>query len=111
MNDVYGGGPRLIPEKSMKVFKRQKKPLPRVKGGHEQDWIRACKAGKYDGAGAHFGYGGHLTEITLLGNVAKRFPGKRLNWDGESMRITNHDAANAWVRRPYRDGWSLDKLA
>ena len=111
MNDVYGGSPRLIPETAMKAFKRPKKILPRVKDGHEQDWIRACKAGKYDGAGAHFGYGGHLTEITLLGNVAKKFPGKKLNWDGELMRITNHDAANAWVRRPYRDGWSLDKLA
>ena len=42
----------------MKAFKRPKKTLSRVKGGHEQDWIRACKAGKYDGAGAHFGYGG-----------------------------------------------------
>ena len=111
MNDVYGGSPRLIPETAMKAFKRPKKILPRVKDGHEQDWIRACKAGKYDGAGAHFGYGGHLTEITLLGNVAKRFPGKKLNWDGELMRVTNHDEANAWVRRPYRDGWSLDKLA
>jgi predicted dehydrogenase len=111
MNDVYGGSPRLVPETAMKAYKRPKETLPRVQGGHEQDWIRACKAGKYDAAGAHFGYGGHLTEITLLGNVAKRFPGKKLLWDGEAMRITNHGPANDWVKRPYRDGWTLDETA
>ena len=111
MNDVYGGSPRLVPETAMKAYKRPQKTLPRVQGGHEQDWIRACKAGKYDAAGAHFGYGGHLTEITLLGNVAKRFPGKKLLWDGDSMRITNHGPANDWVKRPYRDGWTLDETA
>jgi predicted dehydrogenase len=109
MNDVYGGSPRLIPETAMKAYNRPKKTLERVQGGHEQDWIRACKAGKYNGAGAHFGYGGRLTETTLIGNVAKRFPGKKLLWDAEKLRITNHKEANEWIKRPYRDGWSLDK--
>lgn len=109
MNDVYGGGPRLIPEAAMQAYKRPEKSLPRVEGGHEQDWIRACKASKYDGAGAHFGYGGHLTETVLLGNVAKRFPHRKLLWDAEKLQITNHQEANAWIRRPYRKGWSLEK--
>ena len=103
---VYGNNPRLIPETAMKAFERPAKTLERVPGGHEQDWIRACKAGKP--AGAHFGYGGPLTEITLLGNVAKRFPGKKLLWDSANMRVTNHEEANLWVKRPYRDGWTLD---
>ena len=25
----------------------------------------------------------------------------------DALKVTNHDEANAWVRRPYRDGWSL----
>lgn len=109
MNDVYGGSPRLIPETTMQAYKRPEKSLTRVEGGHEQDWIRACKAGKVDGAGAHFGYGGHLTETVLLGNVAKRFPHRKLLWDAENLQITNHAEANAWIRRPYRKGWSLEK--
>ena len=102
---VYGQNPQLIPETAMKAFNPPARTIERVKGGHEQDWIRACKAGKP--AGAHFGYGGPLTEITLLGNVAKRFPGKKLLWNNDKLRITNHEEANKWVKRPYRDGWSL----
>ena len=44
--------------------------LPRIQGSHELDWVRACKAGTK--AGADFAYSGPLTEICLLGNVAKR---------------------------------------
>ena len=43
----------------------------------------------------------------LLGNLAVRFPDQRLLWDGPSTRITNDDDANAYVRRKYRDGWTL----
>jgi len=45
--------------------------------------------------------------MTLLGNVAKRFPGRTLQWDGANMNVPNLPEANEWVRRPYREGWSL----
>jgi hypothetical protein len=105
MCGVYGQSPRLIPETAMQAYKGTVKTLPRVEGTHEQDWARHCKAGTQPGA--NFGYSGPLTEMTLLGNIAKRFPGKILEWDGPNMKITNVAEANDWVRRPYRDGWAL----
>ena len=105
MADVYGDSPRLIPESAMKAYKLPPKTLPRIVGTHEQDWIRACKERKP--AGAHFDYSGALTEFALLGNVARRFPGHILQWDGPNMKVANLPEANEWVKRPYRTGWSL----
>ncbi len=102
---VYGNSPRLIPETAMQAYKRPAGTLPRIKGSHEQNWIDAIKqSGK---ASADFSYSGPLTELALLGNIAKRFPLQELRWDNENMRVTHLDEANAWVKRPYRKGWSL----
>ena len=105
MCGVYGDSPRLIPETAMQAYNRPSATLPRVVGTHEEDWALYCKAGKQPGA--RFEYSGPLTETALLGNVAKRFPGKLLKWDGPNMRVTNLAEANDWVRRPRRDGWDL----
>jgi len=98
-----GGGPRLLPESRMKEFlkKRPPKTLPRVKGGHYWDWIQSCKA---DGrpASSSFGIAGPLTEAVLLGNVAIR-TGKRIEWDSETMRVTNLPEANQYIRSPQRE--------
>ncbi len=101
---VYGEDPRLIPESRMKEYKLPPKTLPRVQGSHEQDWVRACKAGKK--AGADFEYSGLLTEICLLGNIAKRVDA-RIEWDGPNMKVTNLPEANKYVRTTYREGWKL----
>lgn len=105
MCGVYGDSPRLVPETAMQAYKRPEKTIPRVKGTHEQDWIAAIKEGRK--AGADFSYSGPLTEVALLGNLAKRFPGRELRWDDKNMRVTNLDDANEWVKRPYRKEWSL----
>ncbi|MEM7392356.1 MAG: Gfo/Idh/MocA family oxidoreductase, partial [Verrucomicrobiota bacterium] len=105
MCGVYGNSPRLIPESAMKAYERPAKTLPRVAGGHEQDWLRACKSGQP--SGADFSYSGPLTELALLGNLAKKFPGRPLAWDHKAMKMTNLPEANEWVHRPYRDGWTL----
>jgi len=101
---VYGEDPRLIPESRMKEYKLPPKTLPRVAGSHEQDWVRACKAKRQ--AGADFEYSGLLTEICLLGNIAKRVDA-RIEWDGPNMKVTNLPEANKYVRTTYRDGWKL----
>jgi predicted dehydrogenase len=102
---VYGNNPRLIPRSAMKAYERPEKTLLRIKGSHENNWIEAIKKGVR--ASADFDYSGPLTEVALLGNVAKRFPGQKLLWDDKNLKVTNFDEANAWVKRPYRDGWSL----
>ena len=48
-----------------------------------------------------------LSEMVLMGNLAVRFPNRRLLWDGEKMEVTNDAEANAYVRRQYRQGWTL----
>jgi predicted dehydrogenase len=83
---------RLIPDTRMKEYQRPPESIPRIAGGreaHEQDWIRACKTG--EPAGANFDFSGPLTESVVMGNLAVRYPGQRLEWDGEAMRVTNFD--------------------
>jgi predicted dehydrogenase len=104
MCGVYGDSPRLIPEPAMQAYQRPPKTLPRVKGSHEMDWVNAAKAGRQPGA--HFGYSGPLTEICLLGNIAKRVDA-RIEWDAANLKITNLPDANRYVRAEYRQGWSL----
>jgi len=104
MAGVYGEGARLIPESRMQDYKQPPKTIPRVKGSHEQDWARACKSGRP--AGADFEYSGLLTEVCLLGNVARRVDA-RIEWDAENMKVTNLPEANKYVRTPYREGWAL----
>ena len=77
----------------------------RGSAGHERDWVRACKGGKP--ASSNFDYAGPFAEMVLMGNLAVRFPNKKLLWDGPNMEITNNTDANAYVKRDYRDGWSL----
>ncbi|MHC4230319.1 MAG: gfo/Idh/MocA family oxidoreductase, partial [Planctomycetota bacterium] len=101
---VYGEGPRLIPENRMKAYKTPEKTIPRVDDSHEQDWVRACKTGEK--AGADFEYSGPLTEVCLLGNVARRVDA-RIEWDAANMKVTNLPEANKYVRTQYREGWSL----
>jgi predicted dehydrogenase len=104
MCGVYGGGARIIPEAKMQAAERPEKTIPRVQGGHEQDWVRACKSG--DPAGADFAYSGPLAEICCLGNVAQRMD-TRIEWDAENLKVTNVAEANKYIGRDYREGWEL----
>jgi len=94
--------------------------------GHQASWVEACKEGfgktKHKELTSSFDYAGPLTETVLMGNLAIRsymlrkenanngfdYPGrKKLLWDGANMKITNFDQANQFVKREYREGWSL----
>ena len=98
-------GTRLIPDAKMDQYRRPPKTLPRSPG-HYHEWVRACRGGPP--AGANFvDHAGLLTEVCLPGNVAVRAQGL-LQWDGPNLRITNRSAANEWLHRPYRQGWTLE---
>ena len=108
MCETYSEGPRLIPETAMTAFTRPPKTLPRVPDGaqgHEKNWLDAIRT--HGQATSNFDYAGPFTEVVLLGNVALRFPGQRLMWDGASMTVTNVAEANQFVQPHYREGWSL----
>ncbi len=104
----YGRSPRVFPKEIMQGLPKTPQTIARIPGGiegHEKDWIRACKGGLP--ASSQFDYSGPLSEMVLMGNLAVRFPNRQLLWDGETMRVTNDEAANAYVRRQYREGWTL----
>jgi hypothetical protein len=107
MTGCYSRGPQLIPYSRMKEYKRPEKTIPRVNTSHEMHWVQCCKEGKIDGPSSHFEYAGPFTESVVMGNLAIRFPNQLLLWDGQAMKVTNLEQANALVNPPYREGWSL----
>jgi predicted dehydrogenase len=105
---MYGshgaGGVRIIPETAMKAYKRPDPTIPRSKE-HHQDWLAAIREGRK--AGSDFSYGGPLTEIAMVGIIAMKMKGRKLEWDAQAMKFTNCPEANPYVNPPYRKGWTL----
>jgi hypothetical protein len=105
---VYGshgaGQVRLIPEAKMMAYKKPDKKIPRVKE-HHFDWLDAIRNGKK--AGSDFSYGGPLTELALLGIIAIKLHGTKLEWDGSSGRFKGCVEADDLLNPPYRAGWKL----
>jgi len=102
------GGLRLAPKALHESYQRPAQRMARVpgdQGGHEKDWIRACKDGK--AASSSFEYGGALTQMVLLGVLAMRVPDQKLLWDSAGNRFTNSDKANELLHIDYRKGWTL----
>jgi predicted dehydrogenase len=104
----YGDDPHLFPLSLMREYERPPKTLERVNTSHEGNWLEACKTGGR--ATSNFDYAGPLTEMVVMGNLAIRPEnvGKKLEWDGENMRVTNDEKANDYVQMHYREGWSLE---
>lgn len=97
--------PHLFPSEKFKDYK-----LPDVgKQNHYIQWANAC-LGK-DTTSAGFDYAGPLTETILVGDVAVRMGGKLLEWDSANLTFTNAPEANELLRRPYREGWSVEGLS
>jgi hypothetical protein len=104
--DDYGGRYTLLPRADFANFRPPAQTLPRSPGGsHHQEWIAACKGGA-PALSNFVDYAGQFAETVLLGNVAMR-AGKRVVWEAERMRATDLAAADRYIRREYRKGWSL----
>jgi predicted dehydrogenase len=103
-------GNSVFPEARAKEVEHLAKEIPRSKG-HYEEWLAACKGG--EPAGSNFDWAGPLTEAVLLGNVALRSQLRedltlmKLLWDGPSLKFSNSEAANKFLRREYRTGWTL----
>jgi hypothetical protein len=68
--------------------------------------VQACKGEAT--VSCPFDYAAPLTEVMLLGIVALRAgPGQKILYDAQNMKVTNIAAANAYLTREYRAGWSL----
>jgi predicted dehydrogenase len=103
LHDTYGLRPRLLPKSLHESFGKPPQTLPRIdKQDHEMNWVAAAK-GKTE-ASCPFEYASRLTEVMLLGIVALR-AGKKIEYDGANMRVTNVAQANDYLSRQYRQGW------
>ena len=125
---TYGREPKLLPtSRTIDVTVPQTiARVPNGDDGHYGAWVEACMSGYGSDAAknlsANFDIAGPLTESVLMGNLAIRsydlekkvgdettYPGRyiKLLWDGANMKITNFDEANQFVKREYRQGWTL----
>jgi hypothetical protein len=100
----HGGMPQLLPTALQDEAKKVSRTMERSPG-HYEEWLAACKGGPK--AVSNFDYAGPLTEVVLLGVLALRAPGRRLEWDGENLSVKNAPELNAFVRPEYRKGWAL----
>jgi len=127
MASEYAANPRLLPLSKMQEVNVKQK-FARVPGsadGHYAQWVEGCIAGygKME-LSSPFELAGPLTEAILGANLAIRgadmpkaredgkgftYPGSNMKmlWDAQNMKVTNFDEVNQFVRRNYRDGWSL----
>lgn len=130
MCGTYGQDPRLLPtSKTDEVNVPQEfERVPGGTDGHYAQWVEAAIAGygKKE-LSAPFEISGPLTETLLIANLAIRgvdvrkemkdgkgktyfeYPARNIEmlWDAENMRITNLDEVNRFVKRNYRNPWSL----
>lgn len=126
MSSTYSANPRLLPLSKNANIKVAEK-FARVKdqaNGHYAQWVEACIAGHgKNELSSPFEIAGPLTEALLMANLAIRgadvqrkaadgkitYPGRytKLLWDNDQMKVTNFDDVNQFVKREYRQGWTL----
>lgn len=100
----HGAPPQLLPESKFNGVKPPKLP-PR---SHWHHYVDACLGGEK--TESHFAQTGPMTEAILLGTVAIRVPGQKLEWDSARLKVTNQPEANRYLRRRYREGWHVARF-
>lgn len=100
----HGGMPQLLPARLHEQAMAVPKTMERSPG-HYEEWVQACKGGKRPVA--NFDYSGPMTETVLLGVLAMRSPGTRLDWDSENLKVKNAPELNQYTHIEYRKGWTL----
>ena len=126
MADCYGAKPRLLPLKANESLNIPETIARVPDENHYLQWVNACIDGYGKGVtSSPFEYAAPFTESILIGNLALRswmlrdnptakrtvdkYNGrKKLFYDAPNMKITNYEPANQFVKRDYREGWSLN---
>ncbi|HWH71492.1 MAG TPA: Gfo/Idh/MocA family oxidoreductase [Candidatus Sulfotelmatobacter sp.] len=100
----HGVPPQLLPEEKFKDLKPPQLP-PR---NHYHHFAEACLGGEK--TESHFAQTGPMAEAILLGTVAIRLPGQKLEWDSARLRFKNCTEGNGYLQRKYRAGWHVGKF-
>ncbi|MCX7048935.1 MAG: Gfo/Idh/MocA family oxidoreductase [Candidatus Sumerlaeota bacterium] len=99
-----GDGGQLLPSDKFKSYQRPKL----APADHYADFVSACFTGQ--ATISDFDLGGKTTEAVLLGMVATRVPGAKLDYDAAQMKFPGHPEAERFLRREYRDGWKIGEI-
>lgn len=95
----HTSGPILLPRDKFKDIQR-----PSLPGrSHYHHFVDACMGGEM--TESHFARTGPMAEAIILGTVAIRTPGSRLDWDAAKLKVSNNGKANELLKRNYRKGW------
>ena len=127
MCSTYGANPQLLPT-SLTAQNNTAVKYKRVLNGadgHYEQWVNAAIAGYgKNELSSPFEIAGPVTESLLMANLAIRahdiriprasgseytYPGRNLKllWDNQNMKVSNLEAVNQFVKRSYREGYSL----
>jgi predicted dehydrogenase len=89
----YGVNPWLLSGRKPNAPQVCRRVENAMRGGHEQDWLRACKESPANRVlpKSDFSEAGPFNEMVVMGVLAVRLQtlNKELHWDGENMRFTN----------------------
>ena len=128
MCGTYGANPKLLPTKKTDEVKVKQTyaRVPNGADGHYAQWVEGAIAGygKME-LSSPFETAGPLTEALLMANLAIRgydirvprdtgngfnYPGRyiELLWDNDKMKVSNFDPVNQFVKRDYREGYTLN---
>ena len=84
--------------------------IPRAKDeNNHTEWLDAIE-GRIDQSESNFSLAGPMTETILLGVIAQRVPGTKLNWDAAKMEIVGRPDLKKYIQRDYRRGWGTETL-
>jgi hypothetical protein len=105
----YGVQPELLSGNKPTVAKTERR-VPNGSGGHEADWIRACKESPESRVPctSDFAEAGPFNEMVVMGVLAVRLQAlnKILEWDGPSMKFTNISDSEQ-IRTVIKDGFTI----
>jgi len=89
----YGVRPWLLSGRVPVAPKTERRVEKAMTGGHEMDWVRACKESPDSRvlSKSDFSEAGPFNEMVVMGVLAVRLQAlnKELEWDGEKMQFTN----------------------
>ena len=94
--------PRIAPEEIVAA-----EPNSSLTAAHARNFLDCIKSGKLPNADVEFGH--RSTTMSLLANISLATR-SRLEWDADRERITNNDAANAFIKPRFRKGWELKDI-
>lgn len=98
----------VSPESAKDGFVEPAESIPRAPDqDNYKEWVAAIN-GDVERGQSDFAHSGPFSETVLLGSLAQRTPGVKLEWDAENMKVKDHPELDSMIRRDYREGWEVD---